>query len=110
MVIHPLWYFCLLVRFSIAVFVWFQDDANNVRIITSAVLLLIGLGFFRKYITGSNDEVQISKVFWHETRVIHGSFYILSSILLFLGHAKPASILILLDILFSIFYRITSDK
>ena len=88
MIIHPLWYFCLLVRFSLAGFVWFQDEAGKFKTITSVVLLLIGLGFFRKYITGSNDEVQISKVFWHETRAIHGVFYTLSSILLFLGHSN----------------------
>ena len=34
-----------------------------------------------KGLTGSNSETQVNKVFWHETRYIHGMFYLLSSFL-----------------------------
>lgn len=109
MIIHPLWYLCLSVRLSLAVFIWFQNS-GRLRIIMSVLLLLIGLGFFRKYVTGSNNEVQISKVFWHETRIVHGFLYTLSSVLLFIRYPKLASIAILIDIIFSISYRIKTNK
>ena len=76
----------------------------------SIFLIAIGMGFFYKGLTGSNDETQVAKVFWHETRYFHGMFYVLAAIMLYSGYPKTSSLLILFDILFSIIYRIKTDQ
>ena len=54
---------------------------------------MMGSGFMFKGITGSNVENQVAKVFWHETRYLHGLLYLISAYFL------------LLDIVFSFMYR-----
>ena len=97
---NKLWYICLLVRLLLIFLI--RRNQHNGRII----LLGIGLGFFYKVYTGSNNEIQLSKVFWHETRYLHGALYLLSSFYLFKQNLNMSSLILLIDLLFSILYRI----
>jgi hypothetical protein len=114
MKINPLWYICLIVRlsllFSIAYFYTKSENKKTVKIIGSLILLIMGLGFVWKAIFGSNNEIQISKVFWHETRYVHGLLYILASLYLYNDNIKMSSLLLFLDIVFSVSYRISTNK
>ena len=101
--IHPLWFLCLLVRFCIIIIVKNINKKYNYYL--ASVLLFIGIGFIYKGLVGSNKEYQISKVFWHETRYIHGILFISSAGYLMKSNKKIASIVLLLDILFSFIYR-----
>ena len=64
----------------------------------------MGSGFIYKYLTGSNNEQQIAKVFWHNSRLVHGVLYLLSSYYLFIGDIKKNSLILSLDII-SFLYR-----
>lgn len=109
MKVNLLWFICLLVRFSIVLGIFYISTLTKDIIILdniiSLILFLMGLGFVYKYITGSNNEIQISKVFWHTSRIYHGLIFIFASIMYFKNYKKIASILILIDILFSFIYR-----
>lgn len=106
-----MWYICLLVRLSLGCIVLLQSTKRTAWVkIISLFLIAIGIGFFYKGLTGSNDETQVAKVFWHETRYFHGMFYVLAAIMLYSGYPKTSSLLILFDILFSIIYRIKTDQ
>ena len=109
MKVNLLWYICLLVRFSIVLGIFYISTLTKDIIILdniiSLILFLMGVGFVYKYITGSNNEIQISKVFWHTSRIYHGLIFIFASITYFKNYKKIASILILIDILFSFIYR-----
>ena len=63
--IHLLWYFCISIRlflaFSLSVYSKYSKYFKF-------VILVIGLGFAYKAFTGSNDEIQILKVFWHKLK------------------------------------------
>jgi len=74
------------------------------------LLMTMGLGFMLKGYYGSNNETQIAPVFWHNTRYIHGSLYILAALYLINGNLINSSILILTDLLFSILYRVMTDQ
>jgi len=109
--IQPLWIICLLVRFILLPLILYKSKNNNVSLkIMSVILLSMGLGFIYKYITGSNDEVQVGKVFWHNTRIVHGILYILSSYFLYTNNPTMAIILLLLDPVFSIIYRVYTNQ
>ena len=105
--IHPAWYVCLLVRFSLAYFVL---GATTYRTPLIAVLTAISVGFLYKSITGSNSETQMADVFWHETRVFHFAFYAAAAASLYADKSKLAAAAITLDIVFSIIYRISMSK
>ena len=66
------------------------------------IILVIGLGFAYKALTGSNDETQIAKVFWHKTRFIHSFIYILAYLM---SSLKNSTQILICDIIFSIIYR-----
>ena len=70
----------------------------------------MGLGFIRNGYFGSNNEIQISKVFWHDSRYVHGILYILSSIYLYNNNINISIILLILDIIFSILYRLITNN
>jgi hypothetical protein len=110
--IHPLWLICILVRISIIILVKYIYIKNNKLIKNLIILFLlsIGLGFIRKGYFGSNNEIQIRKVFWHDSRYIHGILYILSSIYLYNNNINISIILLILDIIFSILYRLITNK
>ena len=106
---HPLWILCIIVRLSIIFIVRFlyKFRKNKLyKIIPAIILLLMGLGFIRNGIFGSNNEVQLAKVFWHEARITHGILYILSSYYLYIDNLNMNSIILLTDLLFSFTYRL----
>ncbi len=102
--IHPLWFICILVRFSLILFInKFNEKYSKICIL---ILTLIGTGFIYKAYFGSNNEFQLAKVFWHETRYIHGLLYIMATLYLYKKNINLCSILLFIDILFSISYRL----
>ena len=114
--IQPLWYICLSVRVFIIYLVWIifskhikyiKNYQSNIQNITMVILFMMGCGFLFKSYYGSNNEKQLAKVFWHDTRLIHGVLYILSVLYLTSGKVKIACILLGLDVIFSLIYRIT---
>jgi len=108
MKIHPLWTICVLVRISLIFFIYYlYHKKKQFRKYILFLLLLIGCGFLYKSITGSNNEKQIAKVFWHKTRIIHSLFYLLSAFYIFKKKINISSIILIIDIIFSILYRFT---
>ena len=65
----------------------------------------MGSGFIYKAITGSNNEKQITNVFWHETRMVHGLLYLLSFYYIMNNNIRITKLLLLLDIIFSFLFR-----
>jgi len=108
--IHPLWFFCILVRLTLICLIIYLNKKRNakINIICSSVLLLMGLGFIYKGFTGSNNETQVKKVFWHETRYVHGMFYVLAAFYLSKNNVNMTSLLLLTDLIFSFLYRFVS--
>jgi len=114
--IHPLWYICITVRTIIAAIPLLYNHLlnknykiniiKNISLITQIIILLMGLGFLIKSIFGSNNEKQIEKVFWHNTRIIHAIIYIYAAII-FVNY-KMSSSLLFIDVLFSIIYSFNS--
>ena len=88
---------------------WLSFFASH-QIFDALAGLLIGagilyfIGFLYKSIVGSNNEFQLKKVFWHNTRIIHSLFFIIAAI----QHNNPTMCVLLLfsDIVFSIIYRV----
>ena len=108
---HPLWIVCVIVRLSIVFIVRFlyKFRKNKLyKIVPAIILLLMGLGFIRNGIFGSNNEVQLAKVFWHEARITHGILYILASYYLYIDNLNMNSILLLTDLLFSFTFRLVN--
>jgi hypothetical protein len=109
--IHPLWAICLATRISLAFIVKnYGNKSKTYKQLFFLLLLLMGLGFLFKAYYGSNNEVQIAQVFWHETRYVHGILYILASIYLYKDDFNLSSVLILTDVAVSILYRILANK
>ena len=106
---HPLWFVCLFVRVSIIFiirYLYYYKKNKLYKVIPSIILLIMGLGFIYKSITGSNKEIQVKKVFWHEARLLHGIFYISASYYLYIDNLNMTTILLINDLLFSFTYRI----
>ena len=101
--IHPLWLLCIITRLLIIVIV--RNFYKKYNLYLVSILFIIGSGFIFKGITGSNMEKQVSKVFWHETRYLHGLLYLLSAYFVFIKNIRIASLVLLLDIVFSLAYR-----
>jgi hypothetical protein len=108
--IHPLWFVCISVRTLLVLFVYFFSKQKYVEKWLFAIFAIIGLGFLYKTLTGSNNETQIAKVFWHETRLIHSMLYLLTAYYLFQHKTNIACILLVMDIVFSISYRVVSNQ
>ena len=97
--IHPLWYFCIIVRLFLAFsLLKYPEYYKYIKYI----ILIIGLGFGYKALTGSNNEVQVAKVFWHNTRIIHSFLFLLAY---FVSNLKDSTRILVSDVLFSIIYR-----
>lgn len=106
MKIHPVWYICICVRLFILKFVHDSKYKN----LLSLLLIVMGSGFIYNGYFGSNNEIQISKVFWHETRYVHGVLYILAGLYNYNRSKKITSLILILDLVFSIMYRISHNK
>ena len=97
--IHPLWYLCIFVRLYAAFNLSKYSKYNSY---IKLAILAIGLGFAYKAMTGSNNEMQISKVFWHETRFIHSFFFLLAYSM---SNLKKSTQVLVANVIFSIIYR-----
>ena len=110
MIVNPYWFICIIVRFSLILLVrWLYNTINNkklIKISLSVFLMIIGIGFVYKGFTGSNNEIQIAKVFWHETRYVHGILYLLAGFYLLNDNLNMCSLILLTDLVFSFMYRI----
>lgn len=108
--IHPLWYICIIIRIIISILPLIYNYFSKYKIINiisqinKYIILLIGFGFLYKTIFGSNNEIQIKKVFWHNTRIIHALLFIIAG--LYFKNYKISSVILLIDVLFSILYRL----
>ena len=101
--IHPLWLLCIIARIMIIVIV--RNFYKEFNIYLAIILFMMSSGFMFRGITGSNVEKQVAKVFWHETRYLHGLLYLISAYFVFIKNIKMASLVLLLDIVFSLMYR-----
>ena len=110
--IQSLWIVCLITRVCLLLLAGClsRNKNNIIRIISSLVLVTMGIGFIYKYLTGSNNEVQVAKVFWHETRLVHGVLYILASYYLYIKNSTMCMLVLGLDIIFSILYRLITNQ
>lgn len=70
----------------------------------------MGSGIIYKAIYSSNNEIQIDTVFWHETCYLHGVLYRLSSVYIYKNNLNMGSLILLIDVVFSVFYRVLLNK
>jgi len=101
--IHPLWVLCILTRLLMIKFI--RDNNFSHKNIILGVLLIMGLGFLYKYVYGSNDEIQVRKVFWHDSRLAHSVFYLLAVYYYFINDMNNSNKVLLVDVIFSFLYR-----
>ena len=107
MVIHPIWYLCISVR---VLSILLLNKFKNYKKIITSILLLVSIGFIYQSIYSSNETFQISKVFWHDSRMIHGILYLLATYYFYINDIKMTTILLITDIVFSILYRMIKNK
>ena len=106
MKIHPLWYLCILSRLSLVYFVNKYGTSQKYKSLIQIILIVISLGFLNKSINGSNKEIQITNVFWHDARIVHAVLFGLSTFLFYKNKINLSAIILFIDILFSIIYRL----
>jgi len=107
--IHPLWFICIAVRIGLAVLI-LKNKNTKLDTVLVVALALMTTGFFYKALTGSNDEKQIAQVFWHNTRLLHATFYFFAFFCLLQKKKKLSAAMVAADVVFSIIYRIVTDK
>ena len=95
--IHPLWAVCIFVRLLLIFIIRYNYKNNLIKNIFLIILLAIGLGFIYKFIFGSNNEIQLNKVFWHDSRLLHGVLYITAVYYLYVNNINLNSITLLVD-------------
>ena len=109
MVIHPFWYICLSVRILLIFLIRYLDK-NKLKKLGMLILSIMGLGFIYQALFSNNKEIQFNKVFWHETRVLHGLLYLSSVYYLFMNNLNMNSLVLSLDVIFSVLYRFYFKK
>ena len=109
MIIHPFWYICLIVRILLIFIVRYLDKIKQ-RKIAALILSIMGLGFIYQAFFGSNKDTQFNKVFWHDTRITHGLLYLIAVYYLFDNNIEMNSVILSLDIVFSLIYRFYFEK
>jgi len=72
--------------------------------------IFIACGFIYKSIYGSNNEIQIARVFWHDARPIHALLWACAAIALIYENVPYAILCLLIDVIFSIVYRLYTNK
>lgn len=116
MKIHPLWYLCIIVRIAIICLLCFLSKSGIakknklVKHLLAAILFVFGAGFVYNGIFGSNNEKQIAKVFWHETRFVHGALYLLASYYFYKSNNNMTTLVLVSDVLFSVMYRLYTNQ
>jgi hypothetical protein len=108
--IHPLWTVCIFVRLLLIFIIRYSYKNKQIKNIFLFILLAIGLGFIYKFIFGSNNEIQLNKVFWHDSRLLHGVLYITATYYLYVNNINLNSITLSIDIIFSFLYRFLLNK
>ena len=106
--IHPLWFVCLFSRTLLIAVVYYiisNVKLHSYKNYVVFILAIMGSGFIFKYLTGSNNETQIAKVFWHDSRLLHGVLYLIAAIYASQENPKMSSITLSLDITGSLMYR-----
>lgn len=111
--VHPLWFICILVRLTISFLPliylylikkkYYLKIVNKISDLNRIIILLIGFGFLYQSLFGSNEETQVRKIFWHNTRIIHAILFIIAGI--YFNNYKLATLILFSDIIFSIIYR-----
>lgn len=109
MVIHPFWYICLSVRILLILLIRILDK-QNFKKFGMLILSIMGLGFIYQALFSNNKEIQFNKVFWHDTRILHGVLYLLSVYYLHLNKLNINSLVLALDVIFSVLYRFYFKK
>jgi len=110
MKIHPIWFICISVRLLMVFMIrHINKNTDNYNKIISLLLSIIGIGFIYQGYFSSNNEIQIAKVFWHDSRYVHGVIYLLAAYYLFKNNINMNTILLLLDLCFSFLYRIINN-
>ena len=110
MKIHPIWLICIIVRLSIVFMIrHINKNIDDYNKLVSLFLSIIGIGFIYQGYFSSNNEIQIAKVFWHDSRYVHGVIYLLAAYYLFKNNINMNTILLLLDLCFSFLYRIINN-
>lgn len=109
MKIHSLWFVCIAVRICLILLAVKLIKNETYKFVPLIILSIIGLGFLYKALTGSNNETQIAKVFWHDTRIVHSVLYLLAAYYCFKKNTTIMTLLLSADILFSISYRFVND-
>ena len=114
--IHPLWYICIFIRLIISVLPLIYKHLSkttnkntvieNISLINKYIILIVGFGFLYKALFGSNNETQIRKIFWHQTRIVHSILFITAGV--YFNNYKLSSALLFVSVLFSIIYRFLS--
>ena len=112
MIIHKLWLLCLIVRILLILICRYilKKKKNYLIYLNFGLLLIMGLGFTYKTITGSNNEYQIAKVFWHNVRFVHALLYLLSAGAMFYKKINLNTLFLVSDILFSLIYRLITSQ
>jgi hypothetical protein len=110
MKIHPLWLVCIFTRLTFIFIIKYVKKYKKILKIIPYLLLIIGFSFIYKGYFGSNNEIQINKVFWHNTRYIHGILYLISGLYLINNNFSITYMSLYTDVLFSILYRIIYNK
>ena len=109
MVIHPFWYICLSVRILLIFLVRYLNK-NKLKKLGILILSIMGFGFIYQYLFSSNKEIQFNKVFWHDTRILHGLLYLTSVYYLYRNNLNMNSLVLALDVIFSVLYRFYFKK
>ena len=109
MKVHSLWFVCIAVRICLILLSVKLIKDEKYRFVPLVFLSLIGMGFLYKAVTGSNNETQVAKVFWHETRIVHSALYLLAAYYCFKKNTTAMTLLLSADLLFSISYRFVTD-
>lgn len=92
---------CIPTRILIAYIAFHFSDNKSISNILAILALMISIGFFYIYFTGSRKtgvETEGELIWWNNWRPVHGSIYLLFSILTFLN-VKNAWVLLALDVL-----------
>lgn len=105
---HPLWFMCLFARILLIYLILFLNKRYD--LLAKIILFIIGGGFLYKGLIGSNNEIQINNVFWHEARIMHSLFYFAAFFYYMKKNIKMVKIILCMDIIFSIGYRYIFNK
>lgn len=92
---------CIPTRILIAYLAFYFSGNRSISGILSIVALIISIGFFYIYFTGSRKtgtETEGRPIWWNNWRPVHGTMYLLFAILT-LANVKNAWVILALDVI-----------